>query len=255
MNINAIFLISEKTQTWLKAILIIFLVLILVFAIFGFLGNLIEKTMKFQGKKVDYYMTNVVISRVCDKPKDFVRVAKLKNRICFFKASITPLIFLALSLITWVSYHTATGNWAESIFDTKTGIGTLFYIFDFSNVKYIPPLGFEGIAVSNTPHFLTNQSITNYIIFTFLAVGVIWYLVNVQAYVARLYRISSLRKSIYSKDLSTIDITHFYNLSRANPYADKINQNKKTNEASSTSLAEQNNNQSNQNNEEDNLKH
>jgi hypothetical protein len=224
---NLVYLaLSQKTQDLIKVILIIFLVVILVFAIFGFIGNLIEKTMKAQGKKVDVYMTNVVISRICDKPKDFVRIAKEKNRICFFKASITPIILMLIALIVWVSYHIVNGNWSESIFDTVTGVGTLFYTFDFSKVEYVAPLGFAGITVSNYPHFLTNEAATNYIIFAFLLVGYVWYLINIQAYFSRLYRINELRKSIYSKDLSTIDITHFYNLDKVNPYADQINQNK-----------------------------
>ena len=236
------FALSQKTEDLVKAILVIFLIVILVFAIFGFIGNLIEKTMKAQSKKVDVYMTNVVISRICDKPKDFVRIAKEKNRICFFKASIAPIILMLISLIIWVSYHIINGNWSESIFDTATGIGTLFYTFDFSKVQYVPPLGFAGITISNYPHFLTNESITNYIIFVFLIVGYVWYLVNIQAYFSRLYRINQLRKSIYSKDLSTIDITHFYNLDKVNPYADQVNQNKGTIATQQSEVNSSNNN-------------
>jgi hypothetical protein len=243
---------SQKTQDIIKVILVLLLVVILVFALFGFIGNLIEKTMKLQAKKVDVYMTNVVISRICDKPKDFVRIAKEKNRICFFKASITPIILMFIALIIYVSYHATVGNWNESIFDTKTGVGTLFYVWDFSNVRYVPPLGLDNVVLSNYPHILTDASITNYFIFLFGATGFIWYLINIQAYFARLYRINQLRKSIYSKDLSTIDITHFYNLDKVNPYADEINQNKRAtvdqNQPSSPNNLNQNNNQVNQDN-------
>lgn len=228
--INLILLVSEKTQTWLKAVLIFLLVFILVFALLGFIGNLIEKIMKFQGRKVDRYMTNLVLSRLIDKPKDFVRIAKLKNKICFFKASITPIIFALLSFIIWVSYHSSIGNWSESILDSKTGILSLFYTFDFSNVKFVPPLGFDGITITNIPHFITGPAMTNYFIFAFGFAALVWYLVNVQAYVSRLYRIKILKKTIYSKDLSTLDITHFYNLNRVNPYAN--NQNEKVNQSS-----------------------
>lgn len=246
---NVLFIMSQKTQDFLKVVLVIFLIVILVFAIFGFIGNLIEKTMKAQGKKVDVYMTNVVISRICDKPKDFVRISREKNRICFFKASIIPIILLIIGGLIYLSYHATNGLWTESIFDDKTGVATLFYTFDFSKVRYVAPFGFEGITISNYPHFLTDEKMTNYFIFIFAATGFIWYVVNVQAYFSRLYRISQLRKSIYSKDLSSIDITHFYNLDKVNPYADQINQNKKTtvDQNQQSSLNNQNLNQDNNN--------
>jgi len=240
---------SQRTQDIIKAILIIFLVVILVFALFGFIGSLIEKTMKAQGKKVDFYMTNVVISRICDKPKEFVRIARKKNNICFFKASITPIIFMLISFIIWLSYHLSIGAWDQSIFDTKTGILSLFYVWDFSAVKYVPPLGFDNITIANYPHFLADETMTNYFIFLFLFSGLIWYLINVQAYCSRLYRINYLKKTIYSKDLSQIDITHFYNLDKVNPYADELDQNKKTTDVSNQTTSNSPNNQnSNSNN-------
>jgi|SRR5574344_143506 hypothetical protein len=241
MNFQFIVLMSEKSKNVMKAVLIIFLIVILLFALFGFLGTLIEKTMKAQGKKVDRYMTNVVISRVCDKPKDFSRIAKLKNKICFFRASITPIILALVALITWLIYHTIVGNWSESIFDTTTGVGTLFYTFDFSQMVYYPPLGFSNIITTNTPHFLTNACMTNYFIFLFAGTSVVWYLINVQAYFARLKRIHDLKKSIYSKDLSTIDITHFYNLDKVNPHGN--DQNKKVNPSTEVNPNINNNNQ------------
>lgn len=237
-NLSLIVLLSDKTKDFIKVILVIFLVVILLFALLGFIGNLIEKTMKHQAKKVDVYMTNVVISRVCDKPEDFVRIAKLKNKICFYRASIAPIIFGIIAVVIWVTYHLLTQNWGESIFDTKTGILSLFYVFDFSNITYVPPLGFAGIEISNYPHLLTDATMTNYFIFLFGAIAVIWYIINVQAYVARHHRIGQLKKTIYSKDLSTIDITHFYNLNKINPYANEIDAKKKVEEKPSTDIQE-----------------
>lgn len=233
--VNFLFLISEKTKTVLTTICLILLFVIIIFAIFGFIGHLIEKIMYHQGKTVDRYMTNVVISRLCDSPKEFSRIAKLKNKICFFRASIGPLIFAVLCALTYLIYHLIIGgNWDQSIFDAKTGIASLFYIFDFSKAHYVPPFGFDGIEILNYPHFVEGGAITNYFIFVFGLTTILWYLINVQAYVARLYRIKKLKSQIYSKDLSTLDITHFYNLNKVSPYKEGASNEASQNEQKKT---------------------
>ena len=219
INTSFLLLISEKTKMILTVVAIILLVFIVLFLILGLVGKLIESTMEIQGKKVDRYMTNVVISRICDNPKEFDKIAKLKNKICFFRSSIAPIIIGIFAFLTWLIYHIAIGGeWDQSIFDTKTGILSLFYIFDFSKAKYVPPLGFDGIAISNRPHFVEWPAIINYFVFILGLISIVWYLINVQAYVARLYRIKKLKQTIYSKDLSQIDITHFYNLNKVNAH-------------------------------------
>lgn len=227
-NIILLMLISEKTKMILTVIAIVLLVFIVLFLILGLIGRLIETTMRFQGKKVDAYMTNVVISRLCDTPKEFNKIANLKNKICFFRASIAPLIIGLVAFFIWLIYHAIIGEWNQSIFDTKTGVLSLVYLFDFSKAKYVPPLGFDGITISNTPHFVEGGAITNYFIFFFGLTAIIWYLINVQAYIARLYRIKKLKETIYSKDLSTLDITHFYNLNKVNAHPN--DENKETNQ-------------------------
>lgn len=223
MNKICFVLISEKTKTALSILAIILIVLIIIFLILGLLGKLIELTMKKQGEKVDRYMTNLIISRVCDNPSEFAKIAKLKNKICFFRATITPLILGLISFLIWLIYHSISGNWNQSIFDTKTGILSLFYLFDFSHVNYVPPLGFAGIEIANTPHFIEWPAIINYFIFIFGFVSIVWFLVNVQAYIARFNRIRTLKNSIYSKDLSQIDITHFYNMNKINAHPNQEN--------------------------------
>jgi len=221
--LTVFFTLSEKQQTWIKAALIVLLIVILVLAIFGFIGMLIEKTMKWQGSKVDAYMSNLVLSKKINKPEDFNRIALKKSKIVFFNASIVPIVFEIIAALIFVIYHiTTNGGWSESIFDYKTGILTLFYVPDWKSIVITLSTD-TGLAFDvqwvNTPHFVEGAQICNYFIFLFMAVGLIWYLVNVQAYCARLVRIIKLRRTIYSKDLSKIDLTHFYNMDRVNPKA------------------------------------
>lgn len=229
-NITLLVLLSEKTKMILTVVAIVLLVFIVLFLILGLIGRLIESIMRFQGKKVDTYMTNVVISRLCDTSKEFNKIAKLKNKICFFRASIAPIIIGLIAFFTWLVYHAFIGEWDQSIFDTETGVLSLIYIFDFSNAKYVPPLGFDGIEITNRPHFIEGPAITNYFIFLFSFISIFWYLINVQAYIARLYRIKKLKSTIYSKDLSQLDITHFYNLNKVNAHPKNENNESKPKE-------------------------
>ena len=222
-----IFLIelSKKQEHIIRTSLIVLFLFTFLLLIIGLLGTLIEKIMTKQAKKVDSYMSNLVFSRVCDNPKKFIKLAIKKNHIAFFKDAIIPILLIAFGILIWILYHSAYGRWDESIFDYKTGILSLFYILDFSEVKYVFPLGFDGIKLANTPHFLTNETFLNYLIFLFTFSGFIYYLVCVQAYVARLKRSYKLKKTIYSKNLDNIDMEHFYNKDKINPYNNQDNKN------------------------------
>ncbi len=194
-----------------KVILVIFLVVIAFFILFGLIGRLIEIIMQKQGKGVDHDMGNLVLSKVVDNKKDFKKIATYKSRKRFLKASITPLIILLIAFLIWIVYACAINNFSQSIFNRETGIMSLFYELDFSSIEYYPPFGIAWdklVWIKPTP--FTDARITNYFIFLFLITGVIWYLVVTQAYVARMFRINKLSKTIYSMNLDNVDLQTFY---------------------------------------------
>ena len=143
-------------STW-KVVLALIFVIIVFFAIFGLIGRLIEMTFKHQGKKIDKFMSPLIVAGLVDDDKSFVKIASKKSKAYFFKTSIIPLFLILAGILTWVIYHSIDGNWGESIFNDSTGIGTLFWTWNYDNAKYYPPLGFDGIVLQNTPHFLTNK--------------------------------------------------------------------------------------------------
>ena len=197
-----------------KVLLVIFFIVVIVFILFGLIGMLIRCILKVQSKAVDKDMAYLVTSRVCDNSKDFNKYAHIKSMDRFFKASLFPFIFFFLTLILYLIYHLVFKEhpWFESIFNRETGISSLFYSFDFSKVEYVPPLGFDFDKVIVTPPTpFNNERIFNYFIFFFLLIGLIWYLVNVMAYIARSYRISKMSKKIYSANLDKMDLSSFYN--------------------------------------------
>ncbi len=196
--------------TW-KVILVIALVVVAFFVIFGLIGRLIQIIMEKQGKGVDHDMANLVISKLVDNKKDFKSIATYKSKKRFFKATIPAFIFLLISLILYLIHGFITNNFLESIFDNETGVASLFYKLDWSSFKYYPPLGVDwNNLVWIKPNVFTDLRIFNYFIFLFLLIGVIYYLVCVQAYIARLFRINKLSKTIYSVNLDKIDLQSFY---------------------------------------------
>ncbi len=202
--------------TW-KIVLALIIIIVAFFAIFGLLGTLVEKLMYKQGKKIDKFMSPLVLSKLVTDEKEFTQIAKRKSTLYFVKTSIVPLLLILIGFLIWVIYHSLTGNWTESIFNDQTGIGTLFFTWNFSNATYYPPLGFGGIELQNTPHFITNISCLNYFIFLFIFIGLIWYLVNVLAYISRMLRIYKLKNKIFSKDLENIDLTTLFSNDLDNP--------------------------------------
>lgn len=214
---NLINLSKARDTSW-KVIAAIFIVVIIVFVLIGLIGALVKFIMDKQSRAVDKDMSKLVVSRTIDNPKEFKRVANIKSQIRFLKASSVPLSILLAALLTWLIYHLIYINsdlhpWNESIFNYETGILSLFYIPDLSTIKYTPPFGFDNSEFKwlYEAKPFTDEKITNYVIFILLLVGVIYYLVCVQAYAARKRRINKLSKSIYSQNLETMDLEKFYN--------------------------------------------
>lgn len=206
-----------------KTILVIFIILVSLFAFIGLIGLGIKKLMNYYGRSVDNLMSKLVISRAINNPADFRRIAFAKSYQSFYKASIAPTLLMITALVIYCVYHLIDGNWMESIFDIKTGIGTLFHVFDWSTLEYFPPLGFdfENLVMINEPHFLSGPEMTNYFIFLLGFSGVIYYLFVTLAKVSRDIRIIKLAKTMFRKDLDNVDLNSFYNTNLKMPKSDQ----------------------------------
>ena len=161
--LNSLYLNKFFDVSW-KVLLVIFFIVVIVFILFGLIGMLIRYILKVQSKAVDKDMAYLVTSRVCDNSKDFKKYAHIKSMDRFFKASLYPFIFFFITLILYLVYHLVFKEhpWLESIYDRETGIASLFYIFDFSNVTYVPPLGFDfGKLIIIEPSPFTDERIFN----------------------------------------------------------------------------------------------
>ena len=203
--------LSETDKLVIFAFLMLF---ILVFVLIGYLGFIVLRIMKHQGKKVDEYTHDVVVTKVIKDKKHFQTYASKKNWILFFKQSYIPLLIILFGTLVLIIRNAVTNDFAYNIFDyKKTGFNTIFFVWDFGNVeKYTTQIfGFTVLKqwpdVINTPHFEA-EAWASYIFFFSMLIGGAWYLITVQRAIARTWRIHVLKNQIYSKKL---DGYNFYN--------------------------------------------
>ncbi len=192
-----------------RLIIVLLLVFILVFIIVGYLSLLVKKIMKIQGDKMEDMVHDVVVTGVILDSKKLVKFGIKKNHRQLFKDSWIPFLIMLTSSLVLLFTCLIRNNWAISILDYKSeGVGTLFHIFDWDNAPRSNFFGMELISdwpeVISSPHW-SNEAIPSYIFFFGMLAGGIWFLYDVQAYIARFYRLIKLSKTVFNKSLENFD--------------------------------------------------
>ena len=90
-------ILFKLTENDKRVILAILLLVILVFVIIGFIGSIIVRVMKYQGKKLDTMCHDAVVAKVIKDEKHFKRYARMKNRRAFIKESKIIIIVFAIN--------------------------------------------------------------------------------------------------------------------------------------------------------------
>ncbi len=186
------------------------ILLILLFVIVGYIGLLVERTMKRQAKKAGIMMHDVVAAKVITNARDFKKFATKKNNRLFAKQSIIPMAILLFAAFIYIIYGAITRNWLLKLFDyKKEGFGTILFLWDFNDPSiYVMFFGMRIIGnwppILNTPHFEA-AAWASYIIVPSLFIGGVWYLVSVQAHIARTFRINKLAKTIFNPSLDNMN--------------------------------------------------
>ena len=202
---NLVFLI-QLTETDKRIIIALCLVLILVFVLIGLLGSLIIRTMKWQGKKCDTLVSDVVVYKIVTTPQQLKKYARKKNGRYFLKQAWIPILFIFIGAMTLIIHNIVNKNWAYNPFNYTDGFGSLFFVWDFKDPNiYTEVFGIKLLAkwpeiVLNEPEFRL-AAIYSYIAVPFLVIGGIWYLVVAQAYLARTIRMHRLSKQVFEKSL------------------------------------------------------
>lgn len=197
------------TENDKRVLIALGLLLILVFVLVGYIGLLVERTMKRQAKKVGVMMHDVVAAKVITNSRAFIKFGRKKNNRLFFKQAYIPFLILLFALFIYILYGAITRNWGLKIFDyKKEGFCTLLFLWDFTDPKiYVPWFGIKIIGnwppILNTPHF-EGAAWASYLIVPSIFAGFGWLFVVVQAHISRAFRIKKLAKTIFSPTLDNI---------------------------------------------------
>ena len=192
--------LSENDKRLIFALLII---LILVFVLIGYIGFLITRVMKWQGKKLDSLVADPVVTHVITNKRHFFRYARKKNWRLFFKQSYIGILIMITGCLTLLIRNLITKDFSYNVIEHKTtGFGTLLFVWDFTG--FFKQEG--GAFVINYPtlihypHFQV-QAIVSYIFMTCMIIGGIWYLVALQSLIARTIRMFQLSTKVFEKSL------------------------------------------------------
>ena len=204
---NAILLI-KLTENDKRIIIAIFLILILIFVLIGVIGSLIVRTMKWQGKKCDTLVSDVVTNHIVTTPFQLRLYARKKNSRYFIKQAWIPILLILVGVLTIIIRDAVKQDWTYNPFNINDGFGTLFFVWDFENAPRTTIFGFTLISdwppFANEPHF-EQAAIISYIAVPLVIIGGIWYLGVAQAYLARTIRAYQLSKKVFEKSLDNFD--------------------------------------------------
>ena len=200
-------LLIKLTENDKRIIFVLLAVLIILLVLIAYIGYLVTVVMKWQGKKINNYVTDVVVNHVITNEKDFKRYAKRKNLLVFYHQARIPALILLAAIIFYIVASSITGY--KDPFNQYTGFGTLFFIWDFSTIITKPESG-VGVLVNwpqliNRPHIVAEAWIA-YIFVPLALVGGLWYLFTVQAFIARYLQINKLAQKIFAEQIENFTL-------------------------------------------------
>lgn len=202
----------QLTENDKRLIFAFFLILILVFVIIGVIGYLVVRVMKAQSVRIDDKVYDVVTTRVITEKKEFKKYAHRKNWHMFYKSAQIPIIILLCAGLCVLIHYIVNNFDGTSLFDARKGFSTLLFLWDYEGTPTTSVMGvtvwsewpklYEDIG---SPQFVL-QALPSYLAVPGFAIGVIWYLVEVQALIARGLRIRKLSNQVFAKSLEGFNL-------------------------------------------------
>lgn len=208
----------KLTENDKRVLIAICLLFILLFVLVGYIVVIVRRIMRRQAKQVDTFMYDAVRLRVIKTPRHFRKVAHIKSCRYLFKKSWIPVLLMSIASITLLIFCLIKGEKNISfLFSPDHGFPTLFYLFDWKNVPRAnffglnlpcdwPPILVTAAGRKCTPAFLYKDIYAwmSYIIVPLFVIGAIWYLITIQAFIAREYRILKMSKDVFKKNLDAL---------------------------------------------------
>ena len=201
--------LSENDKRIIFAVL---LLIVLTLVLIGYLGMLITRIIRHQGKKLDYYIADPVTTRVITTPKHFVKYARKKNAYLFYKKARWPVLLIIFSILLLVINNIWAGWDYNPFTDTEKGFGSILFIWDLQSPDCWTQLfGSPFYLLTSWPplvHYpeFNFELILVYLFVILFYIGLFWYLHHVTSYIARGLRIHKLKNSIFSKNLDNFTL-------------------------------------------------
>jgi len=194
-------LLLKLTENDKRMIFAILLIVILLFVLCGYIGMLIVRLMKWQGKKIDHLCHDVVVTKVITDKKHLLAYGKKKNWRLFFAQAVIPIIIMSAAIALLLIYDAVKHDFSYNPFDSEKGFGSLFFQFELTD-QYVSwwIFALRTIRVSKYPTFSINNW-CGYLFCPAMIVGGIWYLIVVGSFMARGIRLRKLCTSVFEKTL------------------------------------------------------
>ena len=192
--------LSENDKRLIFSILIVVIVILVLIA---FLGYLLVRIMKWQSRKMDTLIHDVVVYKVITDRKHLVRYGRSKNWAMFFKQAYIPLIILLAGVAVLIIHNSLSNDWSYNPFSTVDGFGTVFWTWKATGELtggVFDLVRFQVIALDNTPH-LVQEAWAGYLIGPFFIVGGTWYLIAVSSLLSRTFLLYKRSKEVFEKSL------------------------------------------------------
>ncbi len=186
-----------------RMIFSILLVVILVLVLIGFLGYLLFRIMRWQSRKMDTLIHDVVVNKIITERKHLVRYGRIKNWALFFKQAYIPLIIIVVGAIVLIIHNSIANDWSYNPFSTVDGFGTIFWTWKLSGEfsgNATDLIRFQIIVLDNTPH-LVAEAWAGYVACPLLLVGGTWYLIAVSCLLSRTFLLYKRSREIFEKSL------------------------------------------------------
>ena len=200
-------MLIQLTENDKRLIFALLLVVILVIVLIGYMGFLLTRLMKWQAKKMDTLIHDVVVYKVITDKKHLVRYGRTKNYALFFKQAYIPMIIMAVGFLVLIIRNSIYRDWSYNIFSTQNGFGTIFWTWKLSN-EYTGGelIKFNKLVIDNTPH-LVADAWAGYIVAPCLLVGGAWYFIAVLSFLSRTIMLYKRSKEVFEKSLEGFNQT------------------------------------------------
>ena len=199
MIINPILIsLSENDKRLIFALLI---VIILIIVLVGYLGYLLIKLMKWQSKKMDTLIHDVVVTKVITDRNHLLSYGRKKNYALFFKQVCIPLAIIAVGIIVLLIRDAVYNDYAYNPFSVENGFGSIFWTWKLSD-EFVGGdlIRFNKIVVDNYPHFVA-EAWAGYIVSPCLLVGGAWYFVVIASLLSRTILLYKRSREVFEKSL------------------------------------------------------